>query len=255
MTNLITVTQKKYTIEIILNRPTVRNALNKKLMIELTKALKKADNDKSVRVICLQGAGEIFSAGGDLTWMQHAAHLTRQKNINNAKPFSALLEALAHLRRPSIAIVQGGAYGGALGLLACCDIVVAATNAKFAFTETRVGLVPAIISPYIIQAIGERQARRYFLTAETFSAHEAQSMSLVHHVVVNKNIEKTKAHVINQLLQNGPQALTTVKKLFQPITQKTIQQTITLLADIRSSKEAREGMDAFLQKRKPYWQR
>jgi methylglutaconyl-CoA hydratase len=255
MTNSIIVTHKKNAIDITLNRPTVRNALNKKLIIELTKTLKKADNDKSVRVICLQGAGEIFSAGGDLTWMQQAANLPRQQNINDAKQFSILLEALAHLRKPSIAIVQGGAFGGAVGLLACCDIVIAENNARFAFTETRIGLVPSIISPYVIQAIGERQARRYFLTAEFFSSSEAQLMGLVHHSVAKRNLTATKVKIIEQLLQNSPYALMQVKKLFQPIDTKKINQTIALLADVRNSKEAREGMTAFLQKRKPYWQR
>lgn len=253
MNNLIV--QYTYpTAKIILNRPEVHNAFNGELIQELTNILLQLNNDSKIRIVLLSATGKYFSAGGDLHWMQQIATHTNQENVDDARQLATLLKTLRHLTKPTIAVIQGSAYGGSLGLIACCDIAISNSEANFCFSEVKIGLIPATISPYIIAAIGERQAGRYFLSAEVFSAIRAQEIGLIHQVVANENLQEAVENITEQLLKNSPCALTATKALLPTISEKMIEHTIQQLATIRSSKEGQEGLTAFLEKRKPKWQ-
>jgi len=244
---------------ITLNRPERHNAFDDVLIEELTAALRAMEGDDSVRVLVLGGAGRSFSAGADLNWMKRMAGYSRDENQRDAMALGALMRTLAHLRKPTIARVTGAAYGGGVGLVACCDIAVASHDATFALSEAKLGLVPAAISPYVIAAIGERAARRYFITGERFSAAEAWRLGLVHELGRDADeVDSRLNDLVEALLACGPAAQREAKDLVRavanrPVTSELIQDTAERIARLRASPEGREGVAAFLEKRRASW--
>ena len=244
---------------ITMNRPERHNAFDDQLIQELTEALRTMEADDMVRLVVLSGTGRSFSAGADLNWMKRMAGYSRDENVRDAMALGALMRTLAHLRKPTIARVQGAAYGGGVGLVACCDIAIATQNATFALSETKLGLIPAVISPYVIAAIGERAARRYFLTAERFEAADAWRLGLIHEIALDEAaMDEKLGEIVEKLLEAGPAAQREAKDLIRavahrPVTSELIQDTAERIARLRSSPEGREGVAAFLEKRKPSW--
>jgi len=254
----ILITEADGVATITLNRPEKHNAFDDKIIAELIRLIADIEKDDSLRVLILAANGKSFSAGGDLAWMKRTASYSREQNQNDAAGLAELLRSLNNLSIPTIARVQGAAFGGAVGLTSCCDMAVGTQYAKFCLSEVRVGLVPATISPYVIAAIGQRAARRYFLTAERFSAQTALELGLLSAVVEPEQLDDEIAKLVEALLSNGPAALTAAKKLIadvanQPISAELIEQTSKLIADLRISPEGQEGLSAFLEKRKPHW--
>ncbi len=245
MPNLL-IQQTDDVVTLTLNRPKVHNALNEDLIIELTKILREIDSDESVRIVCLAGSGKHFCAGGDLEWMRKGVDFTHQENIQDARLLSDLFHVLYSLSKPTVAIIHGAAYGGAIGLIACCDIAIASEKSSFSFSEVKLGLVPAIISPYVIKAIGERYAKRYFLTAEIFGAEIAQKIGLIHEMIPEEKLLDKIHEITGLLLKNGSHAMKVAKKLFQPVVTESHQRMVEMLAEIRTSKEAQKRIKGFL---------
>ena len=217
------------------------------------------EKNSSIRVVVLQANGKSFSAGADLNWMKRMADYSLEENQRDGFALAAMLEKLNSLNKPTIARVQGAAFGGAIGLIACCDIAVGTKLAKFCLSEVRIGLIPATISPYVIEAMGARVCRRYFQTAEVFSARRARRLGLLSECVTEDELNSTIDTLISQLLKNGPQAMARAKVLirdvaYQPVTDELMQDTSQRIADIRVSEEGQEGLQAFLQKRTAAWQ-
>jgi methylglutaconyl-CoA hydratase len=240
------------------NRPEVHNAFDETLIGELTRALRAVEADEAVRAVVLLGAGASFCAGADLNWMRRMAGFSRAQNVADAKGLSAMLSTLATLDKPTIARVHGAAYGGGVGLVACCDIAVAAHDATFALSEARLGLIPAAISPYVGEAIGARAARRFFLTAERFTAAEAYRLGLVHELVPAPEIDARINELLGFLVTAGPRAQIEGKALVRavahkPIEDRVIADTARRIARVRASPEGREGVAAFLSKRRAAW--
>lgn len=244
---------------VTLNRPERHNAFDDVLIGELTEALRSMEAEDGVRLVVLSAAGRSFSAGADLNWMKRLAGLSRDENQRDAMALGALMRTLAHLRKPTIARVQGAAYGGGVGLVACCDVAVANHNATFALSEAKLGLIPAVISPYVIAAIGERAARRYFVTGEKFEAGEAWRLGLLHELApTDAEMDEKIGDIAEAMLQCGPVAQREAKELIRavagkPIHSELIQDTAERIARIRSSPEGREGVSAFLEKRRASW--
>ncbi len=239
-----------------LNRPDVHNAFDDIMIGELIAALTQAADDDNVRVLVLQSEGKNFSAGADLNWMRSMADKDYQQNIDDAGELSLLMQRLDELPKPTIALVQGAAFGGAVGLAACCDMVLAQPKTSFCLSEVKIGLIPAVISPYVVKAIGERQARRYMLTAERFFADDALQLGLVHRIV--DDFEGALDEWLEALLNNSPQALGACKQLIanvgsRPVDDRVRRHTIEAIAEIRVSAEGQEGLSAFLQKRPAAW--
>lgn len=245
---------------ITLDRPEVHNAFNDRLIADLAATLHGIDGDETVRAVVLAAEGRSFSAGGDLKWMRATADYTAEENLRDAEALAELMRALNDLGKPTMALVQGPAYGGGVGLLACCDVVVAVETASFALSEVRLGLIPAAISPYVVAAIGARAARRYFLTGERFSAEEAHRIGLVHKVVAPDRLEDAAHRLLDELLAGGSQAQCEAKRMIfdvanAPADAALRRETAERIARIRASDEGREGLNAFLEKRKPTWTR
>jgi len=243
---------------IALARPDVHNAFNETLIAEMTRVLTALDADDSVRAVVLLGHGRSFCVGADLNWMKKMAGHSRDENLADATALAAMLRTLARMRKPTIARVHGAAVGGGVGLAACCDIAIAAHDATFSLSEVKLGLVPATISPYVIAAIGARQAGRYFLTAERFSAAEAFRIGLVHDIVPADELDGRINEILGPLLVAGPKAQAAAKDLIRavahrPIDDRVIADTAERIAAIRSSAEGREGVAAFLEKRHAAW--
>lgn len=243
---------------ITLNRPEVHNAFDDELIQQLTSILIKINHDAAVRVVVLTAHGKSFCAGADLNWMQKIANYSRNENLQDAMSLARLMQTLNELSKPTIALVQGAAYGGGVGLVACCDIAIASHDATFCFSEVKIGLVPAVISPYVIKAIGERAARRYFLTAEKFTADEAYQLGLVHTVVDTNQLSTFSDKIAKTLIANSPQAISTTKQLIATVSKQNfgpalITATAECIADIRVSPEGQEGLKSFLEKRPPRW--
>lgn len=241
-----------------LNRPELRNALNGVLQDSLVKAFEELETQKNIRVLVLAGRGQAFCAGGDLSRMQQAAKMTRAKSKAEAGRFARLLYRMHTYPKPLIARVHGAAFAGGMGLVAACDLVVAAEEAEFRLPEVRIGLVPAMISPYLVRALGEPQARRYLLTGERLGAREAHRLGFVHECVAAAELDAGVEKLAAQLAQAGPQALARAKQLLArvakaPISPKLGAETATVLAEVRAGAEAREGIRSFLEKRKPNW--
>lgn len=242
-----------------LNRPDKHNAFNAKMIAELIQALRQVASDDRVRFLLLRGQGKHFSAGADLGWMQASAQLDYAANLHDAHELGELMSLLYHLPCPTLAVVQGAAFGGAVGLTACCDIAIGASEATFSLSEVRIGLVPAVISPYVVQAIGERATRRYALSAERFSGECARELGLLAECYPAAELDAEVEQWIATLLQNSPQAMRESKALLHSVgsgvlTDALRQRTESVIAGIRVSEEGQEGLNAFLHKRKPAWQ-
>ncbi len=256
--SIITVVDESVGI-LTLNKPERHNAFDEQLVTEMTTGLLALEADPRVRVIVLSSTGKSFCAGADLHWMKKAASHTSQENLRDARNFARLMSTLNELTKPTIARVQGPAYGGGVGLIAACDIAVASYDALFALTEVKLGLLPAVVSPYVLAAIGERYCRRYMLSAERFSAAEAYRIGLVHEIVPGEEqLDEAVGEIVDSLLKNGPQALAECKALIrviagQPIDDSTVEETAQRVTRVRSSPEGKEGLAAFLEKRKPNW--
>ncbi|MES2859454.1 MAG: enoyl-CoA hydratase-related protein [Pseudomonadota bacterium] len=241
-----------------MTRAGVHNAFDAELIAELTQALEQVAADAGVRVMVLEAEGASFSAGADLNWMRGMATASEAANRDDALALARLMRTLDELPKPTIACVQGAAFGGGVGLVACCDIAIAATGAKFGLTESRLGLLPAVISPYVIAAIGPRHARRYFATAEVFDAEEALRIGLLHAVVNATALDTAIQRQIDLLLKAGPIASASAKQLVRDVCahadgEKHDGDNATLIARLRVSPEGQEGLSAFLDKRSPRW--
>ena len=244
---------------VTLNRPDVHNAFDEEMIADLCDTFIALAKPDGVRVVVLKAEGKSFSAGGDLGWMQRAAGYTQKQNVADARNLGAMLHALHSLPKPTIALVQGAAYGGGVGLVAACDVAIGVERAKFCLSEVKLGLIPSVISPYVLAAMGSRAARRYFLTAEVFGAAEAHRIGLLHEVVADDAALAEKANtLITTLLQNGPEAVAAAKNLIfamenRPIGDEVVEETAHIIAARRASAEGKEGIKAFLEKRKPTW--
>ena len=241
-----------------LDRPQLHNAFDAALIAALTDALALLGADPQVRVVVLEGAGASFSAGADLNWMRGMAAASEAENRDDALALARLLRTLDALPKPTIARVHGAAFGGGVGLVAACDIAIGVPEAKFGLTESRLGLLPAVISPYVIAAIGARQARRWFATAEIFDAAEARRIGLLHDVVDATALDTAVQRQIDLLLEAGPIAAASAKALVRDVVAGTDAAAIdrtnaALIARLRVSAEGQEGIGAFLEKRKPAW--
>ena len=241
-----------------LNRPELHNAFDAGLIATLTIALADIGADDSVRVVVLEGAGASFSAGADLNWMRGMAAASQAENREDALALAGLLRTLDTLPKPTIARVQGAAFGGGVGLVAACDIAIGVPEAKFGLTESKLGLLPSVISPYVIDAIGPRQARRYFASAEIFDATQAQRIGLLHDVVAADALDAAVDRQVGLLLKAGPHAASAAKQLVRRVAAGGDADTIDaanadLIAALRVSSEGQEGIAAFLEKRKPAW--
>jgi methylglutaconyl-CoA hydratase len=243
---------------VALARPDVHNAFDEALIAELTRTLAALDADPGVRVVVLAGQGKSFCAGADLNWMQRMAGYGHAENLADAGALANMLATLDRMAKPTIARVHGAAYGGGVGLVACCDIAIAAQDATFALSEAKLGLIPATVGPYVVAAIGARQARRYFLSAERFTAAEALRIGLVHDVVPGDAIDLRLDTLIDALLVAGPRAQAESKALIRSVAARRIDDaviadTVEWIAGVRASPEGREGVAAFLERRRPAW--
>jgi methylglutaconyl-CoA hydratase len=245
---------------IALNRPDKRNALDHATIAALSRELQRCAEDPAVRVVQISGTGTAFCAGADLGEMQAQSQASEADNLANAQQLATLLTTLDSLPKPTVARVNGDGYGGALGLLGACDIVIAVADAKFAFTEVRLGIIPAVISPFVLGKIGERAARRYFLTAETLTAATLKELGLIHEVVAAELLDTACEHVTEALLKGAPQALAEAKALIRDMAHVTAPDrsaaavdAASRLARLRVQAEAQEGFAAFFAKRKPRW--
>ena len=241
-----------------LNRPERHNAFDDGLIRELTGALRAVGEEPEVHAVVLAGEGRSFSAGADLAWMQRVAGYGEQENYDDALALAGLMEVLDALPKPTVARVHGAAIGGGVGLVSACDIALAADAAKFALSEVRLGLIPAAISPYVVKAIGERQARRYFVTGERFDAAEAARLGLVHEFVPAAELDARLGELLGDLRGNGPRAMGAAKALARrvgrgPVDEAMIADTARRIAEVRVGPEAQEGIAAFLDKRRPDW--
>ena len=243
---------------VTLNDPEKHNAFDDRIIGELTAAFEQIGSDINARVMILAASGKSFSAGGDLGWMKRMANYSFEENLEDAKAIATMLQTLNFLPVPTIARVQGAAFGGAVGLVSCCDMAVASSRASFCLSEVKIGLIPATISPYVIDAMGQRAARRYFTTAERFSAEVAAKLGLISEVVEEEQLDYEFNKLVDALLTNNPAAIVAAKKLIfgvagRKIDDELIAFTCEQIADIRVSAEGQEGLAAFLQKRKPAW--
>lgn len=243
---------------VTLNRPEVRNAFNEKTIHELTLAFEELGANEAVRAIVLAANGSAFCAGGDLNWMKAMAGYTHAENNADAMQLARMLRTIYLCPKPVVARVHGDCYAGGMGLVAACDVVVAADVANFCLSEVKLGLIPATISPYVIKAMGEQAARRYFLTAERFGAAEAHRTGFAHEVVPAEAIDAKVAEIVKALLGNSPNAVKEAKVLVrevagQPVDDALLADTALRIAHIRASEQGREGVRSFLEKRKPDW--
>jgi methylglutaconyl-CoA hydratase len=243
---------------VTLNRPDVRNAFNDEVIAELTAVIMELGKRDEVRCIVLAASGTAFCAGADLNWMKRMAAYTRDENLADAAGLARMLEVIYRCPKPTIARVQGDVYAGGTGLVAVCDIAVSVDTATYCLSETRLGLIPATISPYVIRAMGARAAHRWFLTAERFSAAEAHRIGFVHEVVAAAQLDARVHEIAASLVAAGPAAVKASKQLVQDVAEREItpaliQRTVEGIADIRVSPEGREGIRSFLEKRKPDW--
>ena len=243
---------------IALARPSRHNAFDEQLIAELTAVLGECERDDSVNTVVLSAEGKNFSAGADLDWMRRAAAQTHEQNFADAQGLATLMRTLDELAKPTIGLAHGATFGGGVGLIACCDIAIAASDAKFCFSETRLGLIPAVISPFVITAIGARNARRYFQTAETFDADIARSIGLVHEVVPQSALRERALALTEALAGTAPDAKAASKRLVRNVAGRQFGDDISdltarAIADTRAGEEAKEGIAAFFEKRKPRW--
>ncbi|RDS85615.1 enoyl-CoA hydratase-related protein [Dyella psychrodurans] len=260
MTSAVQIADHNGIRELRLNRPEVHNAFDDRLIADLTEALKSAGSDPAVRAVVVTGVGASFSAGADLNWMRGMAKASEAENRDDSLRLAELMRTLQFLPKPTIARVNGAAYGGGVGLVACCDIAIGVDTAKFGLTEVKLGLVPAVISPYVIAAIGLRNARRLFLTGEIFDADTAAQIGLLHQSVPAEYLDDTVHNVLKLLAKAGPVAQHEAKQLafgMHGLTEEAAERmdrdNAALIARLRISEEGQEGLGAFLDKRAPAW--
>lgn len=244
---------------VTLNRPHLHNAFNGELIEGLADTFDDLGKQDGVRAVVLRGAGKSFSAGGDLAWMKRSVDLTYDENVEETLALAQMLKTLNEMPKPTIALVHGNAFAGGMGLVSACDMAVASEDAVFCLSEVKLGLIAATISPYVIAAIGPREARRYFLTAERFGAREAQRIGLVHEVVADHAaLDGARDRLLASLMSGGPAAIAASKELIagvagKPVTSDLMLMTARAIADARASDEGQEGLAAFFEKRKPSW--
>ncbi len=244
--------------EVWLNRPEVRNAFNDEVIAELTHTFTALGQDPDLRVIVLAAHGSAFCAGADLNWMRAMADYSWEENRADAQKLADMLWTLYQCPVPMVGRIQGDCYAGGMGLAAVCDVLVAVQSMNFCLSEARLGLLPATISPYVIRALGEQAARRYMVTAEPFSAEQAHALGFVHELVMPLALDAKVGEIVSTLAANGPAALRACKKLVRdiagaPFTSALRSDTAQRIADIRGSAEGKEGLQSFLEKRKPKW--
>ncbi len=252
----------KYSIQnkvawVTLNRPEIHNAFNETMISELLELYNKIGNMLDVRVVVITGEGKSFCAGADLNWMGGVIEYSYEQNLNESLQLAELFYTMYSLPQPTIAMVNGAAIGGGAGMVAVNDFVIASDQAKFSFSEVKLGLVPACISPYVIRRVGENRSRELFLSGERIDAHKAFNFGFVNQVVAHNELEKTVNQQIDQLLSSGPNALAICKDLLEKVPQMSLEQakkyTAESIANLRVSDEGQEGMKAFFEKRKPKW--
>ena len=258
MTQGIRISAQGGVATVVLSRPDVRNAFNDEVIAELSQAFIQLGDDPQVRAIVLMAEGPAFCAGADLNWMRRMADYSREENEQDAEKLAFMLRTISECPKPTIARVQGDVYAGGMGLVACCDMAVSVDTANYCLSEVKLGLIPATIGPYVIRAMGPRASHRYFLTAERFSAAEARRIGFVHEVVPADQLDATVSTWVQALLAASPNAIKECKKLVQyvadrDITRLLIDHTVKAIADIRASDEGKEGVQSFLNKRKPAW--
>jgi methylglutaconyl-CoA hydratase len=243
---------------VTLNQPEIHNAFDDKLIIQLTDIFTSIGQNEDIRVMVLAAAGKSFSAGANLNWMRRMASYSYEQNLADANVLANMFFILNTIDKPTIARVQGAAFGGAVGLIACCDMAIGSKLSKFCLSEVKLGLAPATISPYVIDAIGARVARRYFTTAEVFSARRARRLGLLSEAVVEEELDSTIEDLIEHILKNSPAAVRAAKQLVfdvqnKPISEELLANTSKKIAELRVSEQGQEGLNAFLQKRRAKW--
>ena len=241
-----------------LNRPEKNNAFNAEMIRELVLAIDQVQANKNLRFLLLRGRGKHFCAGADLAWMQQSAQLDFNANLNDARELAELMYSLYHLKLPTLAVVQGAAFGGAVGLVACCDMAIGAHDALFSLSEVRIGLAPAVISPFVVKALGERATRRYAMTGERFSGERARELGLLSETYAAAELDDALHGWLDNLMLNSPQAMRASKDLLREASSASVspalrRYTENAIARIRVSPEGQEGLNAFLEKRKPRW--
>ncbi|MGM8885424.1 enoyl-CoA hydratase/isomerase family protein [Psychrobacter sp. 1U2] len=256
--NNLLVTIENYVATVTLNRPEIRNAFNDETISELTAVFETLGRSDAVRVVVLAAAGKAFCAGADLNWMRAMADYNYEENLADADKLAQMLKTIYDCPKPTIAAIQGDVYAGGMGLVAVCDIAIAVKNANFCLSEVRLGLAPATISPYVIKALGARASQRYFLTAEVFNAKKARQLGFIHERISEESLDDTVATLCAKIVNNSPDAVKTCKRLLhniagESIDDELIADTVKEIADIRASEQGKEGVQAFLQKRKPDW--
>ncbi|MEX2239873.1 MAG: enoyl-CoA hydratase/isomerase family protein [Burkholderiales bacterium] len=253
------IVEKRDLVAIVtLNRAEVRNAFDDVLISNLSKTFLRLEQDETVRAVVLAGAGAAFCAGADLNWMKRMAAYSYEQNLADAQALAQMLKTLDRMKKPTLARVHGPAFAGGIGLVAACDIAVGVPEAKFCLSEAKLGLSPATISPYVVRAMGERMARRYFLTAEVFDGIEAHRVGLLSHISPSEKLDGEIDKILKHLVQGGPEALAKIKDLIRfvssgDVDDAMIDDTAQRIAEIRVSPEGREGIASFLEKRKPAW--
>ncbi len=252
------ISQQGSVLTIALNRPEVRNAFNDEVIQELTHAFQALGQRTDVRAVVLAAVGPAFCAGADLNWMRRMADYTRAENVADAGALAAMLHAIYTCPQPTIARIQGDVYAGGVGLVAVCDMAVSIDSATYCLSEVKLGLIPATIGPYVMRAMGARAAHRYFLTAEKFDAAEAHRLGFVHAVVPAALLDAKVDELVQSVVSAGPAAVRACKGLLHEVAEQEINaaliaRTVDAIADIRTSPEGREGVQSFLQKRKPHW--
>lgn len=258
MTEALSVAVQDRVARITLTRPEMRNAFNDEVIARMLAAIEEVGQRADVRAVVLAAEGPAFCAGADLNWMRRIADYSRDDNLADAGQLAAMLKALYECPKPTVARVQGDVFAGGMGLVAACDMAVSVDTATYCLSEVKLGLIPATISPYVIRAMGARAAHRYFLTAERFSAAEAHRIGFVHEVVSGDALDSTVNALTHALCGAGPDAVRACKRLVHNVAEREIDdalvaQTVAGIADIRASAEGREGVQSFLQKRKPKW--
>lgn len=258
MFETLTIERKRQMATIWMNRPDVFNAFNEQLIAELQQACQLLDADSDVRVVVLAGRGKHFSAGADLNWMRRAALASEVDNLEDARRFARMLRTLADMTKPTLARIQGAALGGGTGLAAACDMALASDDAVFSTSEVRFGIIPAVISPYVLRAIGPRHALRYFQSGERITAGRALAIGLIHEICPRADLDHAIDRLIESLLAGAPSAQSAAKKLIaavhgQPVDDALVEQTARRIARQRATVEGRDGVAAFLDKRPPSW--
>jgi methylglutaconyl-CoA hydratase len=253
----ITYTKENLVAKIILNRPEIHNAFNEVMIQDLIDVFRNISKDNEVRVVVLTGNGKSFCAGADLNWMKKVVDFSYEENLKESLELAEFFYLIYSLPKPTIARVNGAAIGGGAGLVAVCDMVIASDKARFSLSEVKLGLVPACISPYEVRRIGEKNCRELFLTGERIDAQKALNFGLVNQVVPHDELDNAVDELVKQLLNSGPNALAMCKKLLQNVPLMSFDEvkkyTAEMIASLRMSEEGQEGMNAFLQKRKPKW--